>query len=118
MANCTQMKEGEKNFLENTISHSILLQKLPCFGARGNVLQWFESYLTKRQQRVKVSELLSSNGSICYGIQFCASKFEINEFFIYYAEDRHLSEIEFEFFFFIIFLKLTCSFYIFMYTYL
>ena len=102
MANCTQIRDGEKFFLENTISHSILLQKLPCFGARGKVLKWFESYLTKRQQRVKVSEPLSSK-SICSGIPFCASKFEINEFFIYDAEDRHLSEIELEFFFFIIF---------------
>ena len=37
----------------DTIEHRILLQKLEVYGIRGNVLAWFDSYLSNRKLRVK-----------------------------------------------------------------
>jgi hypothetical protein len=36
------------------VSHSRLKQKLRMAGFGGNLIQWFDSYLTNRQQRVTV----------------------------------------------------------------
>ena len=36
----------------DTVNHQILLQKLNAYGIRGNMLKWFESYLTDRSQYV------------------------------------------------------------------
>lgn len=43
------------------VDHSLLLTKLPSFGLAEQPLKWFESYLTQRQQKVKVPK--SSNNS-------------------------------------------------------
>ena len=37
----------------DTIDHNILIQKLDFYGIRGHSLQWFQSYLSNRQQFVK-----------------------------------------------------------------
>ena len=37
----------------DTIEHSIMLQKLELYGARGTALTWFQSYLSNRRLRVK-----------------------------------------------------------------
>jgi len=52
----------------NTISHSILLRKLQCFGIRGTALQWFKSYLTLRMQYVKINDTVSSFKCITSGV--------------------------------------------------
>ncbi|KAI5731462.1 hypothetical protein M8J77_010354 [Diaphorina citri] len=36
------------------VDHALLLSKLPSFGIRGNALLWIQSYLSNRQQKVKV----------------------------------------------------------------
>ena len=47
----------------NTVNHEILLNKLEHYGIRGNMLKWFQSYLSHRKQYVSVngqsSELLA-----------------------------------------------------------
>ena len=34
------------------VSHDILLNKLNAYGIRGNLMQWFQSYLSARSQYV------------------------------------------------------------------
>ena len=43
----------------DTVSHSILLRKLEYYGYRGNVLNWFRSYLENRQSRVRIDDSFS-----------------------------------------------------------
>src|SRR5688572_3422809 len=43
----------------DTVDHKILLAKLENIGVRGQVLSWFESYLTNRQQLVTFRGRLS-----------------------------------------------------------
>ena len=45
----------------NSINHSILLQKLNHFGFRYSALDWFESYLNGRYQKVVCLGVVSSN---------------------------------------------------------
>ena len=40
----------------DTINHKILLSKLEIFGIKGNMLKWFESYLTNRKQYIQTDK--------------------------------------------------------------
>ena len=52
----------------DTVNHSILLKKLYHYGIRGNALEWFESYLSGRQQYVTYNGLSSSTKYIKCGV--------------------------------------------------
>lgn len=52
----------------DTISHNILLQKLPVYGIRGNALKWFSSYLSHRKQFTSYNNIFSSCNDITCGV--------------------------------------------------
>jgi hypothetical protein len=52
----------------DTINHSILLQKLSCYGVRGLALSWFESYLSSRNQFTNIKNTHSEQMSISCGV--------------------------------------------------
>uniref|UniRef100_A0A8C6UW15 Reverse transcriptase domain-containing protein n=4 Tax=Neogobius melanostomus TaxID=47308 RepID=A0A8C6UW15_9GOBI len=52
----------------DTLNHSILLKKLDRYGIRGVALSWIQSYLTGRQQYVKMGEFTSGYLDIGCGV--------------------------------------------------
>jgi len=52
----------------DTVNHELLLHKLYLLGVSGSVLSWFESYLSDRQQFVKISESVSGKKIISNGV--------------------------------------------------
>ena len=52
----------------DTVNHDILLQKLECYGIKGNELIFFQSYLENRIQACNVNGHMSSFKSISYGV--------------------------------------------------
>lgn len=52
----------------DTVDHSILLDKLQKYGFRGTILHWFSSYLSNRNQRVRIGDSLSSPQNISSGV--------------------------------------------------
>ena len=52
----------------DSVTHSVLLQKLEDYGFRGNVFTFFSSYLSNRQQYVSVNNVNSSTQYIKYGV--------------------------------------------------
>ena len=52
----------------DTVNHKILLTKLEHYGIRGNVLGWFESYLTDRKQYVFYNGTSSDIATISCGV--------------------------------------------------
>ena len=52
----------------DTVNHAILLQKLYHYGIRGPAYSWFESYLSDRQQRVKIGSCFSSSAVLNIGV--------------------------------------------------
>lgn len=52
----------------DTVSIPILLKKLEAYGVRGSGLEWFTSYLTNRNQSVKIGDHVSSLRSIAFGV--------------------------------------------------
>ena len=52
----------------DTVDHNILLQKLYNYGIRGNIHSLFKSYLSNRQQFVKVNDAQSNLKSINCGV--------------------------------------------------
>ena len=53
----------------DTVDIDILISRLNIsFGLSGSVLDWFKSYLTDRQQRVKHNRVLSDSVTLRYGV--------------------------------------------------
>ena len=52
----------------DTVNHRILLQKLNAYGIRGNLLKWFESYLTGRSQYVVYDGIKSDIYNVTCGV--------------------------------------------------
>ena len=52
----------------DTCQHSILLKKLSKIGVNGRELDWFESYLTNRQQYVQIGDCKSSLKTVRCGV--------------------------------------------------
>ncbi|CAB3993342.1 Hypothetical predicted protein [Paramuricea clavata] len=50
------------------INHKRLTQKLANSGIGGNLLKWFQSYLTDRRQRVTVLGVTSKFLPVCSGV--------------------------------------------------
>ena len=52
----------------DTVNHKILLDKLSFYRIRGNVLEWFKSYLSNRKQFVSIGNVNSDVMSITMGV--------------------------------------------------
>ena len=52
----------------DAIDHTILLSRLDWFGVTGKALNWFQSYLTGRCQRIKIGDCLSSKADLKFGV--------------------------------------------------
>jgi len=52
----------------DTVDIKILLYKLKLMGVHGTLLNWFESYLSNRRQRVKVNNILSDSIEVTSGV--------------------------------------------------
>ena len=63
---CGVFIDLEKAF--DTVNHNILVKKLEFYGVRGLASQWFFSYLSNRQQRVKLDGRTSSYLNITCGV--------------------------------------------------
>ena len=50
------------------VNHAVLLQKLCNFGITGSLLQWCESYLSNRRQRVVLDGISSSSSVVSSGV--------------------------------------------------
>ena len=72
----TNMDQGKLNsivFLDlskafDTVNHSILLEKLTCYGFHIDTIKWFSSYLFERKQQCLVNGQLSSPKIIKCGV--------------------------------------------------
>ena len=47
----------------DTVNHTKLIRKMYAYGIRGNILKWFESYLTDRSQYVTYDRIKSNNNN-------------------------------------------------------
>ena len=52
----------------DTVDHQILLKKLEYYGIKGKANDWFNSYLTNRQQFVSINGYKSTNQIMKYGV--------------------------------------------------
>ena len=52
----------------DTIDHEILLHKMKFLGFSTKAIDWFKSYLSERTFKVKINEIMSSSGSLTYGV--------------------------------------------------
>ena len=66
LSSCAVFLDLAKAF--DSVSHSILLQKLSIYGIRDNSLKLFESYLDSRKQFVEINGVSSSMETIKFGV--------------------------------------------------
>ena len=66
LSTCAVFLDLAKAF--DSVSHDILLRKLVRYGIRGNILKFFQSYLSGRSQFVKLGNVKSSLMEIEYGV--------------------------------------------------
>ena len=52
----------------DTVDHSILIEKLQCYGIRGLALLWIKNYLNNRKQYVSYNGVKSNLLTIKYGV--------------------------------------------------
>ena len=52
----------------DTVDHAILLRKLECYGIKGNILNWFTSYLSYRSQYLDYNSKHSERKHIHHGV--------------------------------------------------
>lgn len=80
-----------------TIDHKILISKLENYEHRGTALQWFWSYISNREQVVKIGNVLSETRYISHGIPQGGILGKI--IFLLYINDikTHLSYLNFSF---------------------
>lgn len=52
----------------DTVNHNMLLEKLYCYGIRGNAYKIMANYLNNRQQRVKIKDKTSENMYVNTGV--------------------------------------------------
>ena len=52
----------------DTVHHKVLLNKLQSIGVQGSELNWFESYLSNRQQVTKIGDFMSSPAFVNFGV--------------------------------------------------
>ena len=52
----------------DTLNHKILYKKMFAYGIRGNILKWFECYLTNRSQFIIYNNIQSETRSIKCGV--------------------------------------------------
>ena len=52
----------------DTLDHKMMIKKLECYGIRGKLLNWFESYLGHRVQRVHLNGVMSSGEQLKCGL--------------------------------------------------
>ena len=67
------------------VNHVVLLQKLCNFGITGSLLQWCESYLSNRRQRVVLDGLSSSWSNVSSGVP--QGSFLVPLFFVIFISD-------------------------------
>ena len=53
----------------DTVNHKILVKKLYSYGIRGQLLNWFKSYLENRSQYVTFNEKISDIRDVICGVQ-------------------------------------------------
>ena len=54
--------------VSDTVDHSVLLKKLPCYGIRGIALQLIESFLDNRKQYTVVKNVCSLSQNVICGV--------------------------------------------------
>ena len=63
---CGVFLEFQKAF--DTVNHKILIGKLNHYGAREIPLDWFQSYLTNRQEKTSMKGIFSDSLTVAYGV--------------------------------------------------